>query len=297
MAGFIKGLIDWGSNKLNKFLGGASDFLGATPEYISKVPGQNRVFRTGNVANMNAFNALDYVDFDPGSQGHLNAIYRTMNSGDFKDRYFQHQLEQGYGGMFGSKFGNFDLLDGGKHLNDKQLGSLSQYFDTEYASRFERFQDLYLPNGAVSVGPQQKLSYNVGLQKRYLGTKEGMRQMQMAHGMSGSKNGESIIDAAIRKNAGDAGTLNAYRDHLNSHLVDAPGTKGRWSAPKSFGEWATEQGIEDSEIKRLSKELASGNPDHSGIDIWGMAKRHPVIATGVVMGTAWGVSEMYEEDL
>ena len=251
---------------------------------------------SSTVRDRNAFNALDYDNFDPGSQKHLDSVYRTYTSEGFKDRYFQHQLERGYNGMFGKEFKNFDLSDGGKNLNKEQLGALSDYFDTEYNNKIVNFQDKYLPTGTLDVGPQQKLNYNIGLQKRYLNTKQGSSQLEMIHGMSGSKKGESIIDAAIRKNADDADTLNAYRDHLNKRLIDTPDIKGKWEAPQSFNDWATEQGIEDSEIKRLSKELASGNPDHSGIGLWQRAKKHPVITTSLVMGTAWGVSELTEDD-
>lgn len=249
---------------------------------------------SGVVRNKNAFNALDYDNFDPGSQKHLDSVYRTMNSSEFKEAYMQHQIDLGKKGMFGKEFNNFDFSDGGKNLNKEQLGALSDYFDSEYGNKVANFQEKYLPTGVVENGPQQRLNYNLGLQKRYLGTKQGSAQLEMAHGLGGKK-GESIIDAAIRKNASDADTLNAYRSHLNKHLVETPDIKGKWEAPQSFEQWATEQGMKDSEIKRISKELASGDPDHSGIGLWGLIKDHPRISTAMAVGTAWGISELTEE--
>lgn len=267
------------------------DATGARNAYIKET--KEAVRRT------NAFNALDYDNFDPGSQVGLEKVYRTMTgpkTGEkFKKEYFQHQLDLGKKGMFGDKFGNF--FNSGEPLNEKQLGVLSEYFDTEYGNRIANFEKKYLQTGVEDVaGPPQRLNYNLGLQKRYLNTDKGTRQLQMIHGMSGKK-GESIIDAAIKKDSNNATTLNAYKEYINKNLVETPDINGsRWQAPKGFTDWATEQGIEDSEIKRISKELASGDPDHSGINIWQKAKDHPVIATSLVMGTAWGISELTEND-
>ena len=257
-----------------------------------------------SIRRTNAFNALDYENFDPGSQVGLNKVYQTINQEGFKDLYFQHQLELGKKGrgMFADNYKNFFAK--GTELNDKQLETLGKYFNEKYyfddagidGGVLSRFQTKYTQTGgSPEIGPNQRLNYNVGLQKKYLTTANGQRQLGLID--SSNKKGKSIIDLAIEKNANDATTLNAYRDHLNKQLLESPDINGTWEAPQSFKDWAINEGtMNDEEIKRLSKELAAGDPDHSGIGIWQMAKNHPVIATSVVLGGVFGISELTEED-
>lgn len=251
----------------------------------------------------NAFNALDYGDaFKIRTQNQLDRVYGAINADGFETEYFKHQVrlaEHGKG-MFADVF-DFDFSNGGRNLNKEQMQALGKYFDEGgFSERLSRFTSDYLPEAAEDTS---KLNYNLGMQKRYLRTKEGSRQLRLIqgkpgskNGMRGSKRGESVIDTAIRKNASDADILNAHRDYLNKRLAGTPDIEGRWEAPDSFEKWATEQGIENSEIKRLSKELASGDPDHSGIGLWKFVKNHPRISTAMAVGGAWGISELAEDD-
>lgn len=256
---------------------------------------------SSKVRDTNAFNALDYEKFDPGSQKHLDSIYRTMNSEGFSDRYMQHQIELGNSGMFGGKYNNFDFSDSGKNLTNAQRETLQKEFNKQYSDKTYAFENLYTPMGPSDIGPSQRLNYNQGLQKRYLETKQGSQQLDMITGFSNSnkKNkSETIIESAIRKNEEGRTAYEGYQSYLKKSIIDTPelnNTK-RWSVPDSFETWAGKEGYSTEEIKNLSKHIASGNPDHSGINIWEKAKRHPVIATSIVMGTAFGVSELTEND-
>lgn len=253
---------------------------------------------TSNIRDTNAFNALDYDNFDPGSQKHLESVYRTMNSDDFKNRYLQHQIELGESGMFGKKYSNFDFSDGGKNLTEAQRKSLQKEFDIQYDDRMSRFQALYsVDGGGPDIGPPQRLNYNKGLQTRYLESKQGKKQLDMLHGGLGKKN-KSIIETAIEKNEEGKQAYEGYRSYLQNSLENTPeiSNTNRWSAPDSFEKWATREGYSTDDVKELSKYLASGNPDHSGIDLWQKIKDHPRISTAIAVGTVWGVSEFAEED-
>ena len=255
---------------------------------------------SSKVKDTNAFNALDYEKFDPGSQKHLDSVYRTMNSEGFSDRYMQHQIELGNSGMFGKSYSNFDFSDGGKNLTNAQKKSLQEEFNKQFSDRISSFENLYTPAGNPDIGPIQRLNYNQGLQKRYLNTKQGSKQLDMIEGYSNSnkKNkSETIIESAIRKNKEGKAAYKGYQSYLKKSIIDTPELSNtKWSAPDSFETWASKEGYSTEEIKNLSKHIASGNPDHSGIGIWQKAKKHPVIATSLVMGTAWGVSELTEDD-
>lgn len=256
---------------------------------------------SSKVRDTNAFNALDYEKFDPGSQKHLDSVYRTMSSEGFSDRYMQHQIELGNSGMFGGKYSNFDFSNGGKNLTSTQRETLQKEFDKQYSDKVYAFESLYTPKGNSDIGPNQRLNYNQGLQKRYLNTKQGSQQLDIIERFSNSnkKNqSETIIESAIRKNEEGRAAYEGYQSYLKKSIIDTPelsNTK-RWSAPDSFETWASKEGYSTEEIKNLSKHIASGNPDHSGINIWEKAKKHPVIATSMVMGTAFGISELTEDD-
>lgn len=253
---------------------------------------------SSKVRDTNAFNALDYEKFDPGSQKHLDSVYRTMSSEGFSDRYMQHQIELGNSGMFGGKYSNFDFSNGGKNLTSAQRETLQKEFDKQYSDKVYAFESLYTPKGNSDIGPNQRLNYNRGLQKRYLNTKQGSQQLDMISNSNKKNQSETIIESAIRKNKEGRAAYEGYQSYLKKSIIDTPelsNTK-RWSAPDSFETWASKEGYSTEEIKNLSKHIASGNPDHSGLHLWQKAKRHPAIATGIVMGTAWGVSELTEDD-
>lgn len=151
---------------------------------------------------------------------------------------------------------------------------------------------------AVRINEKAKdLNFNYGMQKKYV--KENMGTLDFATSAESNLGG---INKAINKSA-HSKELEAYRTYLNDNLVPVPDKTGTWSAPDSIGEYFSKQSYDkstvrqiESEYKRISRQIASGDPDHSGIGLWRFAKKHPAIATGVVMGTAWGVSEITDED-
>ena len=142
------------------------------------------------------------------------------------------------------------------------------------------------------------LNFNYGMQKKYIGENTSVLDFATSADSVDMRG----INNAIN-NSSHAEELNAYRSYLNERLMTVPDKTGTWEAPDSIYDYFTKKGYDaetarqlNSEYNRLvSKRLASGNPDHSGIGIWQMAKRHPVIATGVVMGTAFGISELVDE--
>ena len=80
-----------------------------------------------------------------------------------------------------------------------------------------------------------------------------------------------------------------YSDDVVKNVTDAinPNFKGK----KAFDEAIInhQQDLFNAETYSLK------NTNKDGIGIWGKAKKHPVIATSAVMGTAWGISELTEE--
>lgn len=92
-------------------------------------------------------------------------------------------------------------------------------------------------------------------------------------------------------------TKNAYRDFvkteetkLNTLLGDAgsnPNTK------YNAGPDAVDNTVKD---KATAQEVLDNATGKDGLNLWQKAKDHPVIATALVMGTAWGISEMVEDD-
>lgn len=259
---------------------------------------------------MNAFNALDYGEaFQIKTQGQLDKIYSAINQDNFSTEYFKHQVrlaEQGKG-MFAKEF-DFDFSNGGKNLNKEQMQALGKYFDEGgYSERLSNFTADYLPEEAEDVS---RLNYNLGMQRRYLRTEEGQRQLELING--GRK---SPINQAIKKNKEYEDAYNAYKSHLSDRLATQPDIDTPWNKPLSFDEFGKKNGYATSYIEKMSnalnstsdtmnsqinkknaKKVSSGNPDHSGIGLWQKVKDHPVIATSVVMGTAWGISELVEDD-
>lgn len=152
---------------------------------------------------------------------------------------------------------------------------------------------------AVEIHERAKdLNFNYGMQKKFI--KENTDVLNFA---TSNTSDMRDFNKAINESK-YAKELDAYRSYLNNNLMTVPTKEGTWKNPDSIYDYFTGLGynIDDANAlkteynKLISKRIASGNPDHSGIDIWGMAKRHPVIATGVVMGTAFGISELAEED-
>lgn len=142
------------------------------------------------------------------------------------------------------------------------------------------------------------LNFNYGMQKKYIS--ENVPVLDFATSAESDLRG---INKAIN-NSTHTKELNAYRNYLNERLMTVPDKTGTWEAPDNIFDYFTKQGYDATTAKELkteynklvSKNIASGNPDHSGIGLWQKAKKHPVIATSLVTGTAFGISELTEED-
>lgn len=291
----IRGSIN-GGTRLDAFKNMPSSYKGEV------LKGYGKAHRA-EIEMQNAFNALDYGDaFKFGSQKQLDSVYRTIGQDNFHIEYFKHNVrlaEQGKG-MFAKEFSNFDFSNGGRKLNKEQMQALGQYFDEGgFSDRLANFTADYLPEATKDTS---RLNYNLGMQKRYLRTEEGQRQLGLITG--GRK---SPINAAIKKNKKYTDVYSAYKDHLSNSLLTQPDIDTPWNKPVSFSEFAAEKGygvdIEqmsdplNSQVNKVNaKGVSSGNPDHSGIHLWQKIKDHPRISTAIAIGTAWGVSELTEDD-
>ena len=152
---------------------------------------------------------------------------------------------------------------------------------------------------AIELHPKAgDLNFNYGMQKKYIN--DNVSVLDFATSADSDLRG---INKAINKSS-HSEELNAYRSYLNERLMNVPSKSGTWEKPDDIYSYFTKKGYNASDAaelkteynKLVSKNIASGNPDHSGINIWEKAKKHPVIATSVVMGTAFGVSELTEDD-
>lgn len=256
---------------------------------------------------MNAFNALDHADnYHMDNQAQLNNVWNTINEDYFDIKYFKYNIRQaGQGkGMFVDEFvkAGWDFSDSGNNLTKEQMESLKKYFDAELDQRVGTFQaDFVVPEGDTS-----RLNYNLGMQTRYLRTPEGQKQMRLL------ENRKSPINRIKRKNAQYRDVYNAYKDHLTDTLVNKPDINGTWSKPQSIEEFSRKRGYGQTPLaeilepfgetptetvdKAAAKQIASGDPDHSGIGIW------KKVAIGAGLGIAGaicisGLTEDEDDDL
>lgn len=266
--------------------------------------------------------------YNVGSQGELETAFSNMSDKAFIERAYNQQIyaaSKGKG-LFGEKYSNFDFSDMGKNLTQEQKDILTKEFKEDYNERVKDIYSAYTPkeydtgkiidntptsnqpvnpNQLLIEGPTSNihekaadLNFNYGMQQKYIG--ENVNQLNFATSAESDLRG---INKAINKSS-HADELKAYRSYLNDKMMTVPSKNGTWESPDSIHDYFTKQGYESQKAgelkseynKLISKNIASGNPDHSGIDIWGKAKRHPVIATATVMGTAFGISELTEDD-
>ena len=318
---FINSAINWASPKISNFLSGASEFIGMTPKYLDEdyeksfikmikkdksgtlmskygdglgdsysslsLQDRRKVYSNfkNDVRQTNAFNALDYDKFGIGNQKHLQDIYSAMTDPDFKDAYINHQISLGRRGTLGSKYKNFKF----DNLNNEQLGVLHKEYAEEYAKRIDKFNSTYIPDGGN--GP----NYNYGLQQRYLNSGQGK---ELNASFFGNNKYARRNNKIIKKGGEQGQALEAYRGYLSGVINDVPDVNDDlWTPPKSFYDYASDTlTMEHEQAKKISKKIAMGDPDHSGIGIWDFAKNHPAIATGIATSAAFGISELFEED-
>lgn len=266
--------------------------------------------------------------YNVGSQNELETAFSNMSDEAFVKRAFNQQIyaaEKGKG-IFGKTYNNFDFSDMGKNLTEEQREVLMKEFKTDYDERLKDIYSTYTPrdydtgkiidntptsnqpinnNVPLIEGPTSKihekaadLNFNYGMQQKHIG--ENVSQLDFATSAESDLRG---INKSINK-SNHSEELNAYRSYLNEKLMTVPSKNGTWEKPDSIYDYFSKQGYKASDAtelkteynKLISKNIASGNPDHSGLHLWQKAKRHPAIATGIVMGTAWGVSELTEDD-
>lgn len=318
---FVSSAVDWATPKIKNFLGGAADFIGMTPKYLDEkydksfiklmkkdmtgmmskfgsdlgedyyslsLEDRRKVYHNfkESIRQTNAFNALEYDKFKPGSQKHIENIYSTFENPNFQDAYIDYQIGLGRRGALGSRFKNYNYDD----LTDEQLSTLRKEYAEEFTKKKKRLDETYMPEGAS--GP----NYNYGLQRKYLNSYEGKQLQSSFFGENkySRKNNQMISDGSKEGKA-----VSAYKDYLDNSVNKIPETSNDtvWQAPMNFYDYATSKlGLEHEEAKRISKEIAMGNPDHSGIGLWNFVKNHPGSSVAVGMGTAWGVSELYDEN-
>lgn len=282
------GFIDKGIDFLSSLAKGGKEFV------------QSAVKNTPDYINNNGINKMFYKELSSGQDD----IIKKYGS-DFIKEMDGKEIIPRFDDLSKAQKGEI-LTNYRREMSSKvrdtnaQKKSLQEEFNKQFSDRISSFENLYTPAGNPDIGPIQRLNYNQGLQKRYLNTKQGSKQLDMIEGYSNSnkKNkSETIIESAIRKNEEGRAAYEGYQSYLKKSIIDTPELSNtKWSAPDSFETWASKEGYSTEEIKNLSKHIASGNPDHSGINIWEKAKKHPVIATSLVMGTAWGISELTEDD-
>lgn len=253
---------------------------------------------------INAFNALDYGDaFKINSQKQLDKVYATINQANFHTEYFKHNIrlaEQGKG-MFKEFAADFDFSNGGRNLNKKQMQTLGNYFDEGgFSEKVAAFTADYLPETAEDAS---RLNYNLGMQKRYLRTDTGQSQLGI---ISGGR--KSPIAIAMKKDKKHRDVYNAYRSHLTNSLATEPDIDTPWNKPLGFREFVAQEGYGGSELDEMfdslnsqmnkinAQSISSGDPDHSGLGLWQLAKNHPVISTALATSAIYGVTELTEED-
>ena len=257
---------------------------------------------------LNAANALDYGDaFQINSQKQLDKIYKTINQNGFELEYMDRQVrlaEHGRG-MFADEFKNFDFSNGGRKLTKEQMQTLGTYFNEHYGERVGNFTADYVAEASEQL--PDRLNYNLGMQKKYLRTKEGQRQMELLNDPKSIVNKPNTLLNRFRGKEGEYETVyKAYKDHLTETLVNQPSIDDTWSKPLSVEEFASTKGygISDSQKivqpfnssdkaseKMQAKKIASGDPDHSGISLWKVAS-----VTGAITAGAICVAGLFEDE-
>lgn len=158
------------------------------------------------------------------------------------------------------------------------------------------------PNGsattqkAVELNEKaRELNFNYGMQKKYIN--ENVDVLDFA------TSADSVDMHGINKKINKstyAEEIKAYRKYLNEQLMNVPDKSGTWKTPDSIYDYFTKQGYDANTVNQLnseynsliSKKIASGSPDHSGIGLW----KKIGIGTAVAGATAWGISEVAEDD-
>lgn len=153
---------------------------------------------------------------------------------------------------------------------------------------------------AIDIHPRARdLNFNYGMQKKYINNNVNVYDFATSADSVDMRSTNARINSSTH-----ADELRAYRTYLNDNLSTTPNKNGSWNAPESIHDYFTGRGYAADvadELEReynsiISKNIASGDPDHSGLGLWKFAKKHPVIATATVLGTVHAVADATEED-
>lgn len=294
------GIIDTGKTIIQKLFSGADDVLGSafaknsveaysnmtTPEWKHAVKTSSKKERLAAHSMKNAMldkatkEVLEDSDslFKYGGQ-QTETVYKNINNLVNNEKRYQDFIEKQYNlgkkGMFsGTGFeANIyaDLTDAQKSTIQKKAKEYLDSFNTKF-------------NGEAGFQGAKK-QYNQNMIVKQIGVEPNSKEFD--------KKVKSSLKSAKKK--GFEEEKQAYVNYLKKSYDngEAPISERQFYS-EEYG-WETSD-IDDKIGKKVANTIASGNPDHSGINIWQKAKDHPVIATSLVMGTAWGVSELTEDE-
>lgn len=294
------GIIDTGKTIIQKLFSGADDVLGSafaknsveaysnmtTPEWKHVVKTSSKKERLAAYTMKNAMldkatkEVLEDSDslFKYGGQ-QTETVYKNINNLVNNEKRYQNFIEKQYNlgkkGMFsdtGFEANTYaDLTDAQKSTIQKKAKESLDGFNAKF-------------NGEAGFQGAQK-QYNQNMIVKQIGVEPNSKEFD--------KRVKSSLKSAKKK--GFEEEKQAYVDYLKKSYDngEVPISERQFYS-KEYG-WETSD-IDDKIGKKVANTIASGNPDYSGINIWQKAKDHPVIATSLVMGTAWGVSELTEDE-
>lgn len=294
------GIIDTGKTIIQKLFSGADDVLGSafaknsveaysnmtTPEWkhaVKTTSKDKKLYKHAMKRTMLDRATKEVLEdsdslFKYGGQ-QTETVYKNINNLVNNEKRYQDFIERQYNlgkkGMFsgtGFEANTYaDLTDAQKSTIQRKAKESLDGFNTKF-------------NGEAGFQGAQK-QYNQNMIVKQIGIEPNSKEFD--------KRVKSSLKSAKKK--GFEEEKQAYVDYLKKSYDNG-------ESPMSERQfYSKEYGWENSDIdnkigKKVANSIASGNPDHSGINIWQKAKDHPVIATSMVMGTAFGISELTEDD-
>lgn len=294
------GIIDTGKTIIQKLFSGADDVLGSafakksveaysnmtTPEWkhAVKISSKKERLAAHTMKNTMLDRATKEVLEDSDSLfkydgQQTETVYKNINNLVNNEKRYQDFIERQYNlgkrGMFsGTGFEANTYAD----LTDAQKSTIQRKAKESLDGFNAKF------NGETGFQGAQK-QYNQNMIVKQIGIEPNSKEFD--------KRVKSSLKSAREK--GFEKEKQAYINYLKKAYDNGESFMSeRQYYSKEYG-WKTSD-IDDKIGKKVANTIASGNPDHSGINIWQKAKDHPVIATSLVMGTAWGVSELTEDD-
>lgn len=294
------GIIDTGIGLVKKIFSGADDMLGSafaknsiesysnmtTPEWkhAAKTASKDEILykhaMKKTMLDRATKEVLEDSDslFKYGGQ-QTETVYKNINNLVNNEKRYQDFIERQYNfgkkGMFsgiGFEANTYaDLTDAQKSTIQRKAKESLDGFNAKF-------------NGETGFQGAQK-QYNQSMIVKQIGIEPNSKEFD--------KRVKSSLKSARKK--GFEEEKQAYVNYLKKAYDNGESFMSeRQYYSKEYGWEASD--IDDKIGKKVANTIATGNPDHSGLHLWQKAKRHPAIATGIVMGTAWGVSELTEDD-